>query len=170
MYKRISIFLLIAAMLIAMAACGKQKEQSDAQKPSETVASTEKTKPSETENAAEETKATEVMIEYSMPEGEGVESVEEFVGGEDQDVSEETQEAAKPAEMVPPVVFEKEECNCEYSNYLKMSPAEQEEYMNTFASPLDFIEWSKNALAEHEAHDTTVQASGGDLDLSDYIK
>ena len=125
----------------------------------------------EIEAATEEMKKiveTVPMIEYSLPEGEGVESADTFV--EDKDSEKVTQEIENPTETIPPVVIEKEDCGCEYSAYAKMSPAEQEAYMNTFASPLDFIEWSKKALAEHEAHDTSIQASGGDLDLSDYIK
>lgn len=171
MYKKIGVCFLIIAMLIVVSACGKQQVQNDAVKPNETTTSNkETTAPNEekTIEETEETVPTELMIEYSMPEGEDVEFIKE--NEEDQNSAEETQGITKPLETVPPIVVEKEECNCEYSKYLNMSPAEQEAYMNTFASPLDFIEWSKNALAEHEAHDTTVQASGGDLDLSDYIK
>lgn len=172
MYKKLCVFLLIAAMLLVMPACGKHKQEGDALKQSETIAENDINLP-ETEKTTEETKeisTAKVVIEYSMPAGESVERAEDNEFDDSQDHTEEIKGAENSAETVSPVAIEKEDCGCGYSNYAKMSPAEQEEYMNSFATPLDFIEWSKNALAEHEAHDTTIQASGGDLDISDYIK
>lgn len=169
MRRLLGVLFLIACMLFQLSACGKQektivtKEQATTSAAiAETTAAEETTVPEETKKIVE----TVPMIEYSLPEGEGVESAENFA----EESEKETQEAVKPDETVPPIVIEKEDCGCDYSYYAKMSPAEQEAYMNTFDSPLDFIEWSKKALAEHEAHDTTIQASGGDLDLGDYIK
>lgn len=173
MYKKMIVYLLITATMIIMPACGKQKAQDNVSIPEVTTAVTEQKETSETEGTPEETKAiieTREVIEYTMPAGESVERSEDEEQEDAQDRTEETQGSVKPTETIPPVVNEKEDCGCEYSAYAKMSPAEQEAYMNTFASPLDFIEWSKKALAEHEAHDTSIQASGGDLDLSDYIK
>ncbi len=60
------------------------------------------------------------------------------------------------------------EC-CEYAVYLNKSPHEQQEYMNTFNSPMAFIEWCKKVEAEHSAHVTMIEVSGSELDISDYI-
>lgn len=59
---------------------------------------------------------------------------------------------------------------CAYGAYMKMSAAEQQAYMNTFSSPLAFVDWCKRAEAEHKAHDDTIIVEGGDLDVGDYIE
>lgn len=74
-------------------------------------------------------------------------------------------EAPKPTE--PPV---SDGPCCDYEEYLALSPAEQEAYMRTFSNPMDFIEWSKKAEAEHNAHDDTIIVEGGNLDIGDYMK
>lgn len=62
-----------------------------------------------------------------------------------------------------------ESCGCAYEAFLAMSGAEQEAYMNTFPSPLDFIAWCKEAEAEHASHTNVITVTGNELDLSDYI-
>lgn len=74
-------------------------------------------------------------------------------------------EALKPTE--PPV--SSSPC-CEYDKYLSMSPAEQEAYMRTFSNPLEFIQWSQDAEAEHKAHDDTIVVEGGDLNIGDFME
>lgn len=70
---------------------------------------------------------------------------------------------------VPAVEPDKQGCGCEYAKYLAMSPAEQEAYMESFSSPMAFIEWSKAAEAEHSTHVTVIEASGEELDISQFI-
>ena len=41
--------------------------------------------------------------------------------------------------------------------------------MESFASPLEFIQWSRTAEAEHKEHDSSVEVEGGDLDIGDFI-
>lgn len=102
---------------------------------------TEDTKPNDNENVVETTKPND-NTETTEP-NEGQESDEE----------------TKPEEGF---------C-CEYARYLAMSPADQEAYMNTFKSPLDFIEWCKTADAEHKEHDDSTNVEGGDVDIGDYM-
>ena len=76
-----------------------------------------------------------------------------------------TQPATEPAQQ-PPV---NTSCGCEYERYMSMSAEAQEAYMNSFPSPLDFINWCQNAEAEHAGHNTVTNVTGGDLDISDFV-
>jgi len=58
---------------------------------------------------------------------------------------------------------------CEYGSYLSLSAAEQEEFMNQFASAMDFISWSKSAQAEHDAHTVIESIEGDVIDISQFI-
>ena len=185
--KKIVVLLMAVFLLITVCGCQKNVEP---------TAATENTEEATESSTVATTEETETVIEYSLPEGEGVESVEDFSdpvstekevdATEAADVSTEkkayateaTEVATEPTEQNASEEMEKpaeeglkvETCNCEYYKYLQMSPAEQEAYMESFNTPMAFIEWSKTAMAEHEAHDTTLQASGGDLDIGDYIQ
>ena len=61
-------------------------------------------------------------------------------------------------------------CGCEYENYLSMSAADQEAFMNSFSSVLDFITWSQSAQAEHNTHSTTTNVVGGILDIGEFME
>lgn len=62
-----------------------------------------------------------------------------------------------------------ESCGCDYAKYLALSAEAQEAYMDSFASPKDFINWCRNAEAEHATHDNRTVVEGGILDIGDYI-
>lgn len=59
---------------------------------------------------------------------------------------------------------------CEYMDYLNKSPVEQQNYVDTFSSPMAFIEWCKAAEAEHKNHQTVIEAIGGELNIGDIIQ
>ena len=59
---------------------------------------------------------------------------------------------------------------CKYVEYQRMSPADQQAYMETFASPADFIVWIQQAEAAHNTHDGSIIVEGGDVNIGDYTK
>lgn len=183
MNKRLIALICICAFLFALSSCGRKQEGEV--KLNETTVGQVETE----ETNVETTVALSTM--YTHPDGEGI----EFVGEPDEDaivyddsqeanqVIENTQSEQKNnaestpnvgnqgSETVPPSagVTENASCGCEYEAYLAMSAAEQEAYMDSFASPKDFISWSRNAEAEHAAHNTVTNVTGGDLDIGDFI-
>ena len=58
---------------------------------------------------------------------------------------------------------------CQYAEYLTWSASAQQSFMNTFASPLDYIEWCRAGEAAHADHDTSIKVEGGDLNVGDFI-
>ena len=84
----------------------------------------------------------------------------------------ETTAPTEPAETTAPTEPEdggSEYCNCAYAQYLAMSPSGQQAYMDSFDSPMAFIEWCRAAEKEHNDHDTSIKVEGGDLDVGDFI-
>ncbi len=58
-----------------------------------------------------------------------------------------------------------------YSQYIKLSPAKQQEYFESFKSYTDFISWYNKAKKEYDAQQDSIRVEGGDsFDISDYIK
>ena len=81
-------------------------------------------------------------------------------------------EPTEPAETTAPTEPDdsgSEYCNCAYAQYLAMSPSGQQAYMDSFDSPMAFIEWCRAAEKEHNDHDTSIKVEGGDLDVGDFI-
>ena len=72
----------------------------------------------------------------------------------------------KPTE--PDTGTDKKYC-CDYSAYMSKSPAEQEAYMKTFSSPMDFVVWCQNAEAVHNAHNSSIEVEGGNINIGDYM-
>ena len=120
-----------------------------------------------------------------IPENEGVgqrptesvEPTEETVATEATKPSEATkptEEATKPTETTAstqatePTEQEKKPC-CDYAVYLALSPADQQTFMNSFANPMDFIQWSRNGEAAHKEHDETITGEGDEFDISDIL-
>ena len=124
----------------------------------------ENTQPAETSPAAQEKptdpaqKPTEAPAETEPGQTQSPETTPD---------SQPTQPSVTEEPTTPPATSTS--CGCEYQKYMSMSAADQEAYMNSFGSPLAFVEWIKQAQAEHEAHDTTIKVEGGDLDIGDYI-
>ena len=58
---------------------------------------------------------------------------------------------------------------CEYGAYLAMSSEEQETYMNSFETTMDFIAWSQSASAVHQEHVISADEAGAVLDISQFI-
>lgn len=84
----------------------------------------------------------------------------------------ETVVPTEPAETTTPTESDdggSEYCNCKYAQYLAMSPAGQQSYMDSFDSPMAFIEWCRTAEKEHNNHDTSIKVEGGDLDVGDFV-
>lgn len=177
MNKKITVLMIGAAMLLTMISCGNKTDPTAV-----TVKATEVSSEVEETSAPEIATETEETIDYSLPEGEEVVSVDEMKAegiinkqefdAEMTDDKEEnnTDESEIKDSTVSEIPYQDQGCGCEYEAYLALSGEEQQEYMNTFATPMDFIEWCKAKQAEHESHDTSIIASGGDLDLSDFIK
>lgn len=72
----------------------------------------------------------------------------------------------EPVETTPQETVD----NCEYQQYMAMSPSEQQSYYETFASADAFFAWFVNAQQEHEAHrSVTIIEGNASLDLGDYV-
>ena len=41
--------------------------------------------------------------------------------------------------------------------------------MDSFDSPMAFIDWCRAAEKEHEGHNTAIEVEGGDLNVGDFI-
>ena len=41
--------------------------------------------------------------------------------------------------------------------------------MNTFSSPLKFVEWCREMEMKHKEHDDSIDVEGGDVDVGDYM-
>lgn len=118
-------------------------------------------RPKSTEPKVTEPKATEVHATEPTPTE---------AKPSDSDPTEPKPTESKPTEPKPTEPPVKVGPCCEYDKYLSMSPAEQEAYMSTFSNPLEFIQWSQDAEAEHKAHDDTINIEGGDLNIGDFME
>ena len=90
----------------------------------------------------------------------------------------ETTEPAQPVETTSPTVPEQQPTQpskpdngicCKYAEYMAMAPAQQQEYMMSFASADAFVEWIKGAQAEHDAHAEENVVVGGEINIGDYM-
>ena len=58
-----------------------------------------------------------------------------------------------------------------YAEYMKLTPADQQKYFETFASVTDFANWYNEAKENHIENDDSIQVGGnGTLDLNDFYK
>lgn len=192
MKKRILSIVLICALIVVVSACKKnvenvpaaegQKQESMVSKATETQDATETEKPETQDSIKTEEPETlpPITEEFVLPEGEAVEDSEdgEWIINTEQESQENNAIPDVPAESTPQNEIptenpeptpENEGCGCEYARYLNLSSAEQEAYMGTFSSTMAFIEWCKTAEAEHASHVTVIVASGGELDIGNYI-
>lgn len=174
-------YLLILVLVIVLTGCGKKQEDivtSEMVTESVIIEEKDSKETMQTEAAVIATIEVETL---ELPSGEGTGTIEDIPLESDNDKTDqkdmnaiegpESGNADKTEETIPvEVEVNSEGCDCAYAEYLAKSPAEQQDYMNTFASPMDFIAWCKTAEVEHSSHTTVIEASGGDLDLSDYIK
>lgn len=57
-----------------------------------------------------------------------------------------------------------------FEQYLKLTPAEQQNYYKSFNSVEDFADWYKKAQAEYNGSDGSIQVGGdGSFNLGEYI-
>lgn len=83
--------------------------------------------------------------------------------------TEETEETSEIPETTVPVINEGTSICCQYAAYLLMSPEEQQAYMESYDSMMDFITWAQQAEAEHTIHNDDIVVEGGDINIGDYI-
>jgi hypothetical protein len=58
---------------------------------------------------------------------------------------------------------------CQYFVYLSLSPADQQTFMGTFGSTMEFVEWCRKGEVAHKEHDDTITSEGDELDISDIL-
>ena len=178
MNRKIAKLLALLLALLALTACGKKQDMV-----TETTDSlenqTEETNPVGVGTLEEAIKWMEAMgaeSETTAP----AETTANTSGKSDSPKQDTSKADSTKAETTPPTESKNEtsapteapaseSCGCAYEAFLAMSGAEQEAYMNTFPSPLDFIAWCKEAEAEHASHTNVITVTGNELDLSDYI-
>ena len=171
MYKRI-LLLVLAALLIFTAGC--RKKSADPTRPAETTVPTETLPPGAVyvdkdlaiEDATEtelttpdeiEDEVTEPAVDEAKPEKETEPEAEK-----------ETAPVQKPEEneTVPPTTPPSNNVNnSAYSQYMHMSEAEQQAFIESFGSIADFMDWLNQAKAEHNANDNSVEIGSGTVDL-----
>ena len=173
MNKKILIGVLVVVLALILAFCAIPRHDS-----------TEPTQGSTEPISAPTAEPTVAPTEYTLPKGEGVEEIPDEISEstnptespaqptEGKDNPAETTAPTEPAETTAPTEPDdsgSEYCNCAYAQYLAMSPAGQQAYMDSFDSPMAFIEWCRAAEKEHNDHDTSIKVEGGDLDVGDFI-
>ena len=121
-----------------------QEDTNDKTKPEETKP--EETKPEETK--PEETKPEETKPEETKPE-------------------ETKPEETKPQETKPVETQPKDPLAEEYAAYLRMSPAEQQAFFESFDSPDAFFNWYNTAKAAYDASEHYIDISGGNVNLGE---
>ena len=86
------------------------------------------------------------------------ESVDKPGNSESVDKPDESEPADKPKD---PLTFEE---------FLKLTPAEQEAYMNSYEDIMDFLEWYRTAEEQYKEERPGVDiGGGGDIDIGDFI-
>ena len=177
MNKKILIGVLIVVLALILAFCAIPRHDS-------TEPTQGSTKPISAPTAA----PTVAPTEYTLPKGEGVEEIPDEISestnptessaqptegkdnpAETEPVSDKETEPAETTAPTEPDDSGSEYCNCAYAQYLAMSPSGQQAYMDSFDSPMAFIEWCRAAEKEHNDHDTSIKVEGGDLDVGDFI-
>lgn len=188
MKKIIAILALISILLVG---CNKKDDSADLEKTNKAKAKAESigvTDPSSATEKEEPTIETIDLTAYNIPEGEGVDFLDEVEESDENksdtqkaenkvteptvndNQTEGNKEKDNNTESENPTEFPKSEgCNCEYQQYLAMSPENQEAFMDSFSSVKDFINWCREKEAEHESHITTIIVSSGELDVSEII-
>lgn len=57
-----------------------------------------------------------------------------------------------------------------FAEFLEMTPAEQQAYMESYEDITDFLEWYRRAEETYKAEQTSVEVGGnGDIDIGDFI-
>lgn len=115
-----------------------------AQRPTESTPSTEATKPTESSKPTEATQPEETTAPTKPSEP---------------DSDTETTDPANP---------EEKPC-CDYFVYLSLSPADQQTFMGTFGTTMEFVEWCRQGEAAHKEHEETITGEGDEFDISDIL-
>ena len=170
----------IVLVLVLFAFCGKTNDAVVDPTIAPGTENVTATDPSEiVETVSKETVPATEAVEESEPEattaekdktsgGFGTGSADEPIDAPNKGSSNEQQTTpTSPEASLKPE--KPQSCGCEYERYLSMSAADQQAYMNSFASMEEFISWSKSAAAAHDGHNTGVTVEGGNLNIGDYI-
>jgi DNA processing protein len=56
-----------------------------------------------------------------------------------------------------------------FSEFLEMSPAEQQAYMESYEDITDFLEWYRAAEEKYKSENTYTEISGGDINIGEYV-
>lgn len=167
---------LLAVMVVcAMTAC---RSGGEATVPSDTAAIPTETAPDgevvEDWNVPTETETLpgELAQETTEPvqEPDGEDPTAEPTAPDETDPTEpdETDPAEPTTQPTQPQAGTQEPVVLSYEEYMALSPAEQQSYYETFPSLEDYIAWHNAALAEYEANQDTVVATGP-VDIGDYM-
>lgn len=172
--------LLLVFIMVALMGCGKKDEEVLAESPaSETEATV-------SETATETTPGLEDSIFDTEPEGTDQEVTEpEETDGEQPDNQDDsvTPPEDDPATTPPATDPTKQPGSTDdettddsaagqlsdYEKFQDMSPAEQQEYMESFEDIDAFFEWYNKAKEEHEAANPPIDAGDGNVDMGDII-
>lgn len=81
----------------------------------------------------------------------------------------ETKPTEKPGdeETTPPTQSKPDSAASAYSDYMNMSAAEQEAFINSFESVDAFMAWFNAAKDEHNANDNSIEIGSGTIDLEE---
>ena len=176
-------FALLMAFLM-LAGCNKNEQTEEPTESSVTVQSQETTNTvyldpyvgdsDEDGISSDDTEATSVTTDETISATETTENNQETESTTEPTTEPTTDPSTEPTTDNTPETTKPSESGsggscCKYSEYVKMSPAEQQAYMESFASPMDFIAWAQQAEEEHKAHDDSIIVEGGDVNLGDYI-
>lgn len=150
---RLFCVLLTIIMLFTLAACGTKNHGDSV--PSESQTIPEDTEPQETPREGEDIDEWEYFDEtQSEPAIE-----------EDETVADPTE----PEEEIPPVTDESTSSgNLTYEQYMALSAEQQQAHFESFPSLDAYIAWYNAALAEYEANQNIVEATGP-IDIGDYM-
>lgn len=76
------------------------------------------------------------------------------------------------ATVVIAAVLQPEDSETEltFAEFLEMSPAEQQAYMESYENITDFLEWYRKAEEKYNSKKTDIEIGGdGEIDIGDYI-
>lgn len=173
--RKILLFVLMTALLLAMIGCGKQTGETQ---PTTTQATTEPsgtTSAETTENMGaledsdfgDETEETTSPTEETEPlETDPLETDPEETDPEETDPV--APEATKPTEA-PAGDGNTDPLVAEYEAFTALAPAEQQKFVESFATIDQFFNWYNAAKAAYEAANPPIDVGDGKIDLEEII-
>lgn len=167
--KRIIALLMVFVLVLCSQACKKEDQQFTQEEviTEESTAATEYIEvttpgvvhdPNAESNISNETEAEEDDNQEDPDVSEQEGSLKENSSESDQEENIADQFVKDPSQMT------------EFERYNAMSGAQQQEYMESFASIEAFFAWYNNAKAEHEALNPPVIIDGSSVDAEDLVR